>query len=253
MASDGAKRAAIIEHEDQQRPRDARVPAEQGREGAAGEDREAADDPHRADLVAVHGQRAADAGDHRGGDAGGAEDGGQQVDAGLVERGEGGGRGEGGRGGGALAAVPADRQDADERAGEQDPDGDRADRLLPRATGVPGGEDGGQRGDRRDHRGQRRALRGVLGGLEERDLARAVHARGGHAARRRPGRRRRRAGAAALSRWPSAVCSSGMPGTCGLLGVLACHVDRRRAGGDDEVEHPGRAVDAHRDGRVTAA
>ena len=135
--------------EDQQRPRDPGVPAQQGRQGAAREDGEPADDPHRGDLVAtVDRQRAADAGHHGGGDAGGAEDRRQQVHARLVEGREGGGRGEGRRGGGALAGVPADRQDADERAREQDPDGDGADRVLARAAGVPRGEGGDERGDR---------------------------------------------------------------------------------------------------------
>ena len=43
------------------------------------------------------------------------------------------------------------------------------------------------------------------------------------------------------------------PATSDLLGVLAGHVDRGRGGGDDEVEHPRRAVDAEHHGRVGGA
>ena len=146
--------------------------------GAAREDGHAADDPHRADLVGAGGQRAADAGDDRGGDGGRAQDRREQVRARLVDRREGGRRGEGRGGGGTLAGVPPDRQDADERAREQHPDRDGADRVLARASGVPPGEDGDERRDRGDHRGEGRALGSVLGGLAERLLAGPVDAGG---------------------------------------------------------------------------
>ena len=217
---DGERRREARRHhreEDQQRPGDPGVPAEHRRDGAAGEDREAADDPHGAHLVVVDRQGAADAGDHGGRDAGGAEDGREEVDARLVERRERRGGGERRCGGRPLPGVATERQHAGERAGEQHPDRDGAHDVVARATGVP-------RGEGRRPAAATQAIIAARAGLSGAFLAawRRVTRRGRCtlvvATSTSPGSMPASpSGTAALSRSPRAVCSSGMPGTSACL------------------------------------
>ena len=220
--------------EDQQRPRDAGVPAHEGRHGAAREDGETRPRSTRRQLVGLDRHRAADPGHDGGSDARGTED----------RRAAGGRPARGGPRTLRRRRRPAQprhvagcggRRAARRRASRR--------RRIPTATvrtissparrGVPGGEDGDERGD------GRRSARRARGSRARswRPAAASPDAGGARPASRRatspgwtPALAERERGVEPLAerglQQRDAGHTRGQSGLRGLLGVLAGDVDR---------------------------